>query len=222
MKAFRALLLGLPLLLAACGGSGWTTFRSDAHRVTFAYPGTLRETSADQWETPSGPMYAQEIAYDDPSDGLGDWSLPLTVRNQLATYGACGALGGSGVYLPIDFARPFVCEVRPAAEGRPATLLAAGFGQTSEGTSFRQSLMAVLDSDRVLLLEGIAPLQPYDAAMTALIADHPQAQFPNAEFQALNGKMDALLRAQFSPPSADIQGAMAVMRRIADSLRLMP
>jgi hypothetical protein len=224
MNHLRPLLIVLiPVLLSACAhdASGATAFHSSAHGIAFTYPGTLREKEADQWESAAGPMYAQEVAYDKQSQGLGDWSLPGEVRSRLET-GICDVLRGSGVYLPIDFQKPFVCEVQKGDGAKPTIVLAAGFAQKAEGMSFRQSLMMVLKPAAATLLEGIAPMQPYDAEMTQLIADHPNVTFPGTEFSDMDAQMDALLSRQFQGPSADVREAMAVMRSIALTLTADP
>ncbi len=224
MTHLRPLLIALvPLLLSACAqdASDGTVFHSQAHGVTFTYPGMLREKEPDQWDTPSGPMYAQEVLYDRQSEGLGDWSLPGEVRGRLEG-GICDVLRGSGVYLPIDFQKPFVCEVQKGDGARPTVVMAAGFAQKSEGASFRQSLMMVLKPAAATLLEGIAPLQPYNAEMTQLIADHPSVAFPGPEFDELDAQMDALLTRQFQEPSSDVRDALSVMRSVAFTVKTDP
>lgn len=107
--------------------------------------------------TPSQPV-TQTIAYDHLSDGIGDYTLPASIAQQVIAIQNCtpfNTLGKKQVYLPVNLRKSFLCHASKRGEDTVVTVI--GQGVPYESYPFLASMVLVLEKDKFTVTPDTVP-----------------------------------------------------------------
>ena len=167
------------------------------------------------------------VRYDRQSDGVHDWSIPRSIPDALSERidtNSCDLLQGKDVYLPVEFSRLHRCKTVTTWNGSMPIMAAIGYGQPFESADFVQDTIVLLGKDYAYILSSVVDFPQSQKAFNNLweehLREHPDTEFPNAQWDSFTKKASALVESQLQNNSLEIENNLGLLVTIARGMRL--
>lgn len=166
------------------------------------------------------------INYDRPSGGFWDWSIPRSVREKLrerTDAASCSLLKGEDVYVPVNMQRSHWCKATVAQDMETPVIVAIGFGYPFESPDYLESMIIFFAEERAFIVHSLVAFPETNRALEMLsqehVAEHPDTQFPNAEYEMLAGKITSFLEQELSNPTPEMENNRELLLSIGRNIR---
>lgn len=197
----------------------WKTVQSSVSNLSFLYP--ARSSLGDE---PLKGTVESIVAYDHIPDGIGDWTLSTAAKNAVLATMSCAPLAATGVYLPVDGAKPMQCGVTKSADGLVSAYM-IGIGHPFEGTAYPESAVITFrEADAAVLSKVVDFPVTEDEAnekVDAFVATHPSAVIwpPDENAKVLYSDVEAVVTAAVSTPSQEVKDGLETLKKIAETVK---
>lgn len=198
--------------------TSWKTVQSSALNLSFLYP-VQSSKAAD----PLAGTVSAVIAYDHIPSGLKDWTISTAAKNAVISTQSCLPLQGTGVYLPIDTAKPMQCGIVTSEAGLVSAYL-IGIGRPDGGTAYPESMILTFREENAAMLTKVAdfPLAEEGAneKVDTFVDTHPSAVIwpPDDNAKVLYADVEQVVNEVVSTPSQEVIDGLALLKKIAETV----